>query len=501
MNPTDARVPSSSRPPPRPPDALAGRRLASRRLLGPRLPGQRLARRRFLARGAAALGLGALAPMIVPRAVLGGAGFQAPSDTLAIAAVGVGGMGQHYLAGCKGERIVALCDLDHRLSARVFETYPDAARYHDFREMLEREARRFDALIVGTPDHTHAVILKAALDLSKHVYCAKPITHTIGEARKIRKAFLDAKGLVTKSSVQSSGTEASRSTTELLASGAIGAVRELHIWCDHPVYPCSLVRPAGAETPPPGMDWDLWLGPAPSRPYHSAYHPWRWRPWWDFGSGTVGDMCCHTFHVYFRELQLGAPRAVYGCGSVRREGMSAAVPTPECQSDANMVTWDFPARGALPPLGLHWYDGGLKPHRPEELDPAVALPPSGLLFVGEKGKLVAGYAGGSFLRGRGLKGGLLLPEETFRDFRDPPPTLERVADHYGEWTRAAKTGARTVCPIDLGCEMTEVGLLGALALRAGGGKLLLWDAESLRITGDADANAWVDPPYRAGWSL
>jgi hypothetical protein len=454
-----------------------------------------------VASGVASLSLGTLAPTIVPRAVLGGVGFQAPSDTLAIAAVGVGGMGQHYLAGCKGERIVALCDLDHRLSAKVFETYPDAARYHDFRVLLEREAKSFDALIIGTPDHTHAVILMAALGLGKHVYCAKPITHTIGEARKVRKAVLEAKGLVTKSSVQSSGTEGARSTEELLASGAIGSVRELHIWCDHPVYPCSLLRPTEAEAPPPGMDWDLWIGPAPFRPFHSAYHPWRWRPWWDFGTGTVGDMCCHTFHVYFRDLQLGAPTTVYGCGSVRREGMSAAVPTPECQSHANMVTWEYPARGSLPPLSLHWYDGGLKPHRPLELDQAIGLPPSGLLFVGEKGKLLSGYGGGRLVEGRGLRGGLLLPEERFRDLPEPPRTLERATDHYGEWTRACKTGAATVCPIDLGCEMTEVGLLGALALRVGGGKVLQWDAESRRITNDESANAWVDPPCRDGWSL
>jgi predicted dehydrogenase len=454
-----------------------------------------------MTRGAAALGLAGIAPLVVRREVLGGTGFQAPSDTLTIAAVGIGGMGQHYLAGCKGERVVALCDLDHRLAGKVFVRYPEASRHHDFRKMFDKEAKNFDALIIGTPDHTHTVILMAALQLGKHIYCAKPITHTIAEARKVREAVRRAKNLVTKSSVQSSGTEGARSTTELLTSGAIGPVRELHIWCDHPVYPCSLIRPTEKETPPAGMDWDLWIGPAPFRPYHSAYHPWRWRPWWDFGTGTVGDMCCHTLHVYFRELQLGAPKAVYGCGSVRREGMSAPVPTPECQSHANMVTWEFPARGSLPPLEVHWYDGGLKPHRPVELDHALGLPPSGLLFNGEKGKLLAGYGGGNPFGGRGLAGGLLLPEEKFRDVVQPPKTLRRVPDHYGEWTRACKSGARTVCPIDFGCEMTEMGLLGALALRVGGGRLLEWDAQAMRITNSAAANGYVDPPYRAGWSV
>jgi predicted dehydrogenase len=459
----------------------------------------RVSRRRFLkGTAAAALGLG---PLAVPRHVLGGKGNQAPSDTLRIAAIGVGGMGRHYLAGCKGERIVALCDLDHRLAAPAFKEYPAAARYHDFRTMLDEQARNLDAIIVATPDHTHTIIVLAAFQLGKHVYCAKPITHTIGEARKVREAARKAPRLVTKSSVQSSGIDAARSTTELLRSGVIGSVRELHVWCDHPVYPCSLLRPTEAQTPPPGMDWDLWLGPAPLRPYHSAYHPWRWRPWWEFGTGTVGDMGCHTFHVYFNELQLAAPKAVYGYGSVRREGLSDRVPTPECQSRANMVTWEFPARGDLPPLLMHWYDGGMKPHRPVELDHAVRLPRSGLLFVGEKGKLLAGYSGGGVVPGRGLRGGLLLPEEKFRDVAEPPKRLQRVEDHYGEWARACKTGARTVCPIEFGCEMTELALLGTLALRMGSERLLEWDAGAMRVVNDEEANRFVDPPYRTGWSL
>lgn len=456
-------------------------------------------RRRFLANGLGAAALGGLAPLTVPRHVLGGQGYQAPSDTLRIAAVGIGGMGQNYLAGCKGERITALCDLDHQLAGKVFAKYPDAIRYHDFRQMFDMEAKNFDALIIGTPDHTHAVILMAALQLGKHVYCAKPVTHTIGEARKVKAAVLKAPRLVTKASVQSSGTHGARCTTELLTSGVIGPVRELHIWCDHPAYPCALVRPQEPQTPPPGMDWDLWLGPAPQRPYHSAYHPWKWRPWWDFGSGTVGDMGCHTFHVYFKELQLGAPKTIYGFGSTRREGFSTPVETSECQSHANMVTWQFYGRGDLPPLEMHWYDGGMKPHRPVELDHRVKLPSSGLLFVGEKGKLLAAYTGGNFLTHRGFSGGLLLPEEKFREFQPPPQSLRRVEDHYGEWTQACKTGARTVCPVEFGCEMTEVAQLGALALRTG--RLLEWDAQAMRVTNDEEANSLVNPTARAGWSV
>jgi predicted dehydrogenase len=444
-------------------------------------------------------GLSSLGPQIVPRRVLGGEGHQAPSDTLRIAAVGIGGMGQHYLAGCESERVVALCDLDHRLSARVFERYPTATRYHDFRRMLDREANHFDALIIGTPDHTHAVILMAAIQLGKHIYCAKPVTHSIAEARKVRASILNATRLVTKTSVQTSGTDPACSTTELLNSGVIGPVRELHIWCDHPVYPCGLVRPTETQSPPQGMDWDLWLGPAPHRPYHAAYHPWRWRPWWDFGTGTVGDMGCHTLHVFFRELQLAAPKTIYGYGSVWRDFSSAVVETPECQSHANMVTWEFGSRGSLPPLQVHWYDGGLKPHRPVELDHRLRMPPSGLLFVGEKGKLMAGYCGGNFLSGRGITGGLLLPEESFRDVPQPPKVLRRVNDHYREWTQACKTGARTVCPLEFGCELTELALLGTLALRSG--RPIEWDASAMRVTSDQELNSLVAPAYREGWSL
>jgi len=459
-----------------------------------------VSRRDLLAAGAA---LGGAAPLVVGRHVLGGEGHQAPSDTLRIAAVGIGGMGQAYLAGCKSERVVALCDLDHNLSARVFQTYPTAARYHDFRKMFDKEAKAFDALIIGTPDHLHAILLMAAIGLGKHIYCAKPITHTIGEARKIRQALAKAPGLVTMTSVQSSACDPARSTTELLASGVIGPVRELHIWCSHPVYPCSMVRPKETPPPPPGMDWDQWIGPAPYRPYHPAYHPVGWRAWWDFGSGNVADMACHTLHVYFKELQLGAPSVVYACGSTRYEGFFKIASTPECESHANVVTWEYPARGSLPPLSVHWYDGGMRPHRPSELDPSVGLPRDGLLFVGAKGKLLAGYYGGNPFRRdgkpRGPEGGLLLPEGEFRDFPNPPKTMPRVADHYREWTQACKTGSRTSCPVEFGCEMTEVALLGTIALRTG--RVLQWDSQAMRITNSSQAHAHVDPSYRAGWSL
>jgi len=452
-----------------------------------------------------------LAPLIVPRHVLGGPAYQAPSDTLTIAAVGIGGMGRNYLAGCHTEKIVALCDLDHNYAAKVFDTYPGARRYHDYREMFDKEEKNFDALIIATPDHMHAILLMAAIRMQKHIYCAKPIAHSIGEVRKVRAALLAAPGIVTKGSIQDSRTDYARSTTEILNSGVLGAIREIHIWTFHPIYPAGLVRPRGAQTPPPGMDWDRWIGPAPYRPYQRAYHPANWRAWWDFGTADVGDMGCHTLHTYFEELRLQAPAVIYGYRSTRYDDISQPAPTPETEGAANMVVWEYPARDGMPALKMHYYDGGMKPFRPAELDRNIPLPQEGVLFIGDNGKLLTSYYGGNPFAPFGrpaaagaphaLAGGLLLPVSKFQDFPQPPKTLPRCErpDHYTEWIRSCKNGTPTVLPIDFACQLTEVALLGTLALRTE--KVLEWDAASMRVTNDAAANQFVSPPYRAGWNL
>lgn len=444
---------------------------------------------------------GGLAPLIVPRHVLG-RGYQAPSDTLTIAAVGIGGMGQHYLEGCKGERVVALCDVHHGFAAGVFAKYPEARRYVDFREMFDKEAKNFDALIVGTPDHTHALIQLAALAMGKHVYSAKPLTHTIAEARRVRAAVEKA-GVITQTSAQSCASEEACGTTEILMSGVIGPIREVHVWTPHPCYACALQRPTDTPPVPDGMAWDLWLGPAPKRPYHPAYHPSSWRAWWDFGTGTVGDMGCHAFHVFYKALRLAErpPKAVYAYRSYVRPGAFLNVtPTPECESHANVVTWEFPAIGDMPALTVHWYDGGMRPMRPPELDRRRAMPESGQLFIGEKGKLMSGFTGG---------GDTLLPREQFRDYQRPPKTLPRSIGHYLEWTQGCKTGKPTSCPMDYGSRLTEMALLGTLALRSSPtepayghpSSVLEWDSEAMRVTNHERANAFIDPPYREGWTL
>jgi predicted dehydrogenase len=435
----------------------------------------------------------ATAAMIVPRHVLGGAGYQAPSDTLRIAGVGVGGMGRRYIQGCESERIEVLCDVDHNFAAPVFRKYPKARVYRDYREMFEKEEKNIDAVIVGTPDHSHALVTLRALRMKKHVYCAKPLTHSIGEARRVAAAARAAKA-ATQLSVQSCASDEACGTAEILLSGAIGEVREVHVWTDHPIYPAAQVRPKETPAVPEGLDWDLWIGPAPFRPYSPSYHPWIWRCWWDFGSGTVGDMACHAMHVFYKALKLGTPSRVDACRTTMHGGyfkmladgkeiLPPRIATPESESYSTVITWDFDG------LRMYWYDGGMRPHRPLELDAKAPMPTSGLLFVGEKGKLLSDYSGG---RNR------LLPESRFRDFPAPAKTLPRSIGHYREWLAACKGGPATNCNFEFGSKMTEIAQLGTIAARYA--RLLEWDAASMRISNDAQANGIVDPPYRTGWA-
>jgi predicted dehydrogenase len=470
-----------------------------------------------------------MAPLIVPRHVLGGAGYQAPSDKLRIACVGVGGMGKNYLSGCKDEEIVALCDLDHEFSAPVFKLYPRARLYKDFREMFDKEEKNFDALIVATPDHWHAHLALAALAMNKHLYNAKPITHTIAEARRVKAAVLASK-VTTKASIQDSRTSYARATTELLLSGAIGPVYEMHFWTGT-YSPSGLARPAEAQTPPAGMNWDQWCGPSPARPYHKTYHYGNWRPWWDFGTGTVGDFGCHTLQMFHDELEMGAPDWVTAT-ACQAFSLAGRVENTECMSIANMVQWHFPARGNHPEAMAFFYDGGLTPPRPVSMPPEVAMPGSGIMFVGEKGVQISAYYGGNpwlpfgaqarpGQQVRGLPGGWLLPESRFKDFQQPEPSLPRCEkpDHYTEWVRQCKAGQKSITPVEFACGLTEFALLGTLAQRRydmpeapaagasgrGGGrgrreaKVLLWDSKAMRFTNDEAANSLVDTAYRKEW--
>ena len=453
-----------------------------------------LSRRDFVPRAASALA----GIVLLPRHVLGGRGYTAPSEKLNIAGVGVGGMGADYLKHLESENIVALCDVDSEKAAGTFKRYPNAKTYRDFREMLDRE-KGVDAVVIGTPDHTHAVVAMAAFALRKHVYCAKPLTRSIYEARKLMTAAREAK-VATQMSVQSCSSEGACATEEWVRAGAVGEVREVHVWTDRPVWPQGLARPEDTPPAPVSLDWDLWLGPAPERPYHPEYHPFRWRGWHDFGTGSLGDMGCHTFHVIWQALQLVPPTRVQACSNFTMLPAydndadaawmySKKAKFPETFPMASIVAWDFPARGKLPPVRVIWYDGGLRPPKPEAWLEGKEYPPDGILFYGKKGVLFSKFSGGP----------MMVERAKNKTFTPPPKTLPRTANHYQEFVEAAKGGKPAACNFDFGGLLTEVVLLGTIAQRTG--KLLEWDSASARFTNDDAANELVTPRFRPGWSV
>jgi predicted dehydrogenase len=451
-------------------------------------PTRSMSRRQFASTAA----LATLSTVIVPSRVLGA---QAPSDTLNIAAVGIGGMGSANLKGCERENIVALCDVDTAYAAKTIERYPQATFYRDYRVMLEKE-KGIDAVIVATPDHTHAVITMAALQAGKHVFCQKPLTHTVFEARTITEAARRHR-VVTQMGNQGQSYESMRLLKEWLDDGAIGEVTEVHAWTDRPVGgdPWSnfaqLARPADTPPVPATLDWDLWLGPVEYRPYHPEYHPMKWRAWQAFGTGALGDMGCHILDPAFWALELGPPRAVQAT-STHWEPEVAAETYPR----ASIVRYEFPARGARPPVKLTWYDGRLLPPIPDALEPGRTLPGSGALLIGTKGTMLHGSHGADGVR--------LVPETRMQAYTRPSKTLRRITEgHEGDWIRACKEGpggTPPCSPFEYGGALTEMVLLGMVALRMKDQRLE-WDSATLRFTNNAQANELLHIPYRAGWTL
>lgn len=428
---------------------------------------------------------------IVPRHVLGGARQVAPSGKLNIAGIGVGGRGGDDLEGIESENIVALCDVDWQSAAGTFQRYPNARRYRDFREMLDKEGDAIDAVVVATPDHVHAVASMAAIKKGKHVYCEKPLTRTIFEARAVAQAARQAK-VATQMGNQGMAFEGNRLIKEWLWDGAIGPVREVHVWSDRPTHEGKLPlwwaqgieRPQDTPPVPDTLDWDLWLGPAPQRPYHPAYVPFRWRGWWDFGSGGLGDMGIHNLAPVFSALKLGAPISVHASSTPVYE---------ETLPVASTVHYEFPARGDMPAVMVHWYDGGLIPARPPELEDGRELPrEDGLIFVGDKGKMLVTGWGGNSPR--------LIPESRMKAYKLPPKSLPRSIGHYEEWIKACKEGTPTESNFDFAGPMTEAVLLGTVCIRAGGHKLL-WDSENMKITNRPEANRFLHYTYRQPWTL
>jgi predicted dehydrogenase len=444
-----------------------------------------LSRRRFLGATAAAA-----TAAILPRHVLGGQNRTLPSEKLNIAGVGIGGQGASDLQQFGSENIVALCDVDWGYAAKTFAKYPQAKKYKDFREMLEKE-KSIDAVVIATPDHNHAVVAMMAIKMGKHVYCEKPLTRTIHEARALARAAREHK-VATQMGNQGMAFEGNRLINEWLWDGAIGPVREVHVWSDRPTHSGKLPlwwaqgieRPQDEPPVPASLDWDLWLGPAPWRPYNPAYAPFRWRGWWDFGSGGLGDMGIHNLAPVFSALKLGAPACVDASSTAVYE---ETIPLASC------VHYHFPARGDMPPVTLHWYDGGLVPARPDELEAGEELNrEDGILFVGDKGKMLVEGWGGNKPR--------LIPRKRQDEYRLPPKTLPRSIGHYQEWVAACKTGSPTRSSFDFAGPLTEAVLLGSVCVRMNG-RRLLWDSEHLKVTNLPEANQYIHYEYRKGWML
>ena len=436
---------------------------------------------------------GAAAFTIVPRYVLGGPGYTPPSEKLNIAGIGVGGVGKSNVNAVSSENIVALCDVDEKFAAEVFNKYPTAKKYSDFRRMLEKQ-KDIDAVIVATPDHTHAVISMMAIKMGKHVYCQKPLTYSVYEARKLTEAAREHK-VATQMGHQGHSGEGIRLICEWIWDGAIGPVREVHAWTNRPVWPQGIGRPEDTPPVPATLDWDLWLGPAPYRPYHSTYLPFNWRGWQDFGTGALGDMACHIIDPVFWALKLRYPTAVEACHSYDVREMWKRADNKETYPRASIVRYEFPARGEMPPVKLTWYDGGMLPPRPDELEPDRQMSDNGVIFVGEKGKLMCGNYG---------DGPRLIPDTRMQEYERPAKALARIEGgvdgHEKDWVRACKDGRPASSNFDYSGPLTETVVMGNLAIR-NAGKKLEWDGQNMKVTNLPEANEYVHRQYREGWVL
>jgi predicted dehydrogenase len=427
---------------------------------------------------------GAVVGAVAAPAVLHGRNLN---EKLNIAMIGAGGRGAANLQGVASENIVALCDVFEPAIDRAAVDHPRARRVRDFRRLYDH-AGEFDAVVVSTTEHTHAFATLPALQLGKHVYCEKPLTHDVWEARVIRQAAARAK-VATQMGTQVHASDNYRRVVELVQAGAVGPVHEVHVWVSRAWGWQSeqaaernrdivsvRERPGGSSSVPAGLDWELWLGPAPARPFHEVYFPGpKWYRWWDFGNGTMSDLGSHWVDLPFWALKLQAPRTIESAGPP---------PHPEIAPASMRAAYEYGPRDHLPPLRLTWYQGEEKP----EPWQAGAIPKwaNGVLFVGAKGMLLADY-------GKNV----LLPEKDFRDFQRPEPSIPKSQGHYAEWIHACKTGAATTCNFEYAGWLTEANHLGNVAYRAG--KRLEWDAAKLYTANEAEP--YIRREYRKGWTL
>jgi len=439
----------------------------------------------------------------VQQAAIAGIGFwvaggiqaeEKQSERLNIACVGVGGKGSSDAdqAGNHGN-VVAICDIDDRFLDGKAAKFPKAKKYNDFRKMLEEMDKSIDAVVVSTPDNTHAVASIMAMKMGKHVYCQKPLTHDVFEARRMREVAREYK-VCTQMGNQGTASDGLRTSVEIIQAGLLGAIKEVHVWTNRPIWPQApkVTKRLPGQTPPKHVHWDLFLGPAPERPYNSGYHPFAWRGWWDFGTGALGDMACHTANMPFMALKLQYPTSIYAeSGQVN----------PETYPEWAKVVYEFQTPGAASPIKLTWYEGrkdGKLVLPPEDLLQGQKFSGSGCLVVGEKGTLYSADDYGSSRK--------LLPEKSFTGFTLPPKKLPR--NNRGddgmkmEWVQAIKARDPKIAlsNFDYAGMLTETVLLGNVAIRCGG-KKLQWDGPGLKITNDSDATAFLRREYRSGWKI
>jgi hypothetical protein len=428
---------------------------------------------------------------------------------LRIACVGVGGKGGSDVRLCSREEIVALCDVDEKRSAETRKLLPNVKFYSDWRELLEQEAKNIDAVTVSTPDHLHAAVASHAMKLGKHVYCQKPLTQTVYEARYLRQLAKEH-GVITQMGNQGSSEDGLRRAVEVVHSGLIGPVKQIHVWTNRPVWPQGIVRPPGEDPIPPTLKWDLWLGPAPLRPFKAGvYQPFNWRGWFEFGTGAMGDMACHTANMPFRAAKLGYPRLV--------ELLDHSELNPDTYPKTAKIRFVFPPREGLPETEFFWYDGNprdktCKPLRPSEdvtkdiKDLLEKVPDAGCLLIGEKGQIFSPDDYGArffvklndekeFINGNAHEGAKAVPISL------PRNTLSTDTDakQHLEWIAACKGGPAPYSNFDIAAYLTEIILLGCVALRVG--KKLEWDGPGMRATNVPEAAQFVKRTYRQGFDL
>jgi predicted dehydrogenase len=418
---------------------------------------------------------------------------KSANGKLNVAFAGVGGQGGGNLGNIAGlgENIVALCDIDEERLGKAAEKHKDAKTYTDWRKMLEQ--KDIDAVVVSTPDHNHAIIGVSAMKLGKHVYCEKPLAHSVYECRLMRKVAAEQK-VATSMGNQGTSTEGLRRAAEIIQAGIIGGVTEAHVFTNRPIWPQGIDKRPAKKDPPKGVHWDVWLGPAPARDYGDGYHPFAWRGWWDFGTGALGDMACHTANMAFMALKLGYPTSV--------EAKTDFSINPETFPNGATITYQFPSRGNMPPVKWVWYEGKKKVEKDKKQVEVANIPEhvlhslrsndgSGSLLIGEKGFLFSPSDYGSDY--------VLGFNDKFTGFQMPEKSLPRSLGHHKDWVEACKGAKPSLANFDYAALLTEVVVLGNVALRVG--KKIEWNGEEMKATNCPEAAQFVKPEFRKGWEL